>query len=87
MRVIAIRPAGVAPVYNMTVKEHHNFMVEGNIILHNCDAIRYYCISRVLAKEDMESTAADNGEDEEESSEDYSSYMCGGYAGTTYIGY
>ena len=33
-RVIAIEPAGVEPVYDLTVPGHHNF-VAGNIIVHN----------------------------------------------------
>lgn len=31
------------PVYNMEVKDNHNFAVNGGIIVHNCmDAFRYY---------------------------------------------
>lgn len=35
-------------VYNMEVKCHHNFAVNGGIIVHNCDAIRYFAIMRQL---------------------------------------
>lgn len=38
-----IRPCGKQPVYNMEVDEHHNFSVNGGIIVHNCmDAVRYF---------------------------------------------
>lgn len=30
-------------VYNMEVDKHHNYSVNGGIILHNCDALRYFC--------------------------------------------
>lgn len=34
---------GAEPVYNMEVDEHHNFSVNGGIIVHNCmDDIRYF---------------------------------------------
>ena len=38
-----IRPAGKEPVYNMEVDRYHNFAVNGGIITHNCDALRYFC--------------------------------------------
>ncbi len=41
--VKAVREAGIADVYNMEVKNHHNFSVEGGLIFHNC---RYYLFSR-----------------------------------------
>ena len=31
-------------VYNMEVKKHHNFAVNGGLIVHNCmDCLRYIC--------------------------------------------
>lgn len=36
-----IRYLGKEDVYNMQVKEHHNYSVNGGLILHNCDALRY----------------------------------------------
>ena len=30
----------------MEVENHHNFSVNGGFILHNCDAIRGFCIYR-----------------------------------------
>lgn len=46
IRVKNIRYLGKEPVYNMTVEDHHNFMIHGGAILKNCDALRYYCVSR-----------------------------------------
>lgn len=77
MKISAIRRAGVAPVYNMTVKEHHNFMVAGNIILHNCDAVRYYCVSRVLPAEAIQAKDTDWEDEEDEENESYDDYMRG----------
>lgn len=34
------------PVYNMEVDEHHNFAVNGGIIVHNCmDSMRYFVMT------------------------------------------
>ena len=35
-RVKSIRYIGEQPVYNMEVKDHHNFSVDGGLIVHNC---------------------------------------------------
>ena len=43
-RVVSVKRVGVEPVYNMTVEEHHNFMIQGNVIVKNCDALRYFCV-------------------------------------------
>ena len=38
-----IRSAGKADVYNMEVQCHHNFTVNGGIVVHNCmDSVRYF---------------------------------------------
>ena len=40
--ITSIRNAGKQPVYNMEVDDHHNFSVNGGVIVHNCmDSIRY----------------------------------------------
>ena len=40
--ITAIRRLPPEPVYNMEVERHHNFAVNGGLIVHNClDAIRY----------------------------------------------
>ena len=41
--IIGIRKVGKADVFNMEVEHHHNFSVAGGFILHNCDALRYFC--------------------------------------------
>lgn len=44
VRVKNIRPAGRENVYNMEVTQHHNFSVNGGVIVHNCmDETRYFC--------------------------------------------
>lgn len=35
-KVTAVRPVGRQDVYNMEVEAHHNFSVEGGLIVHNC---------------------------------------------------
>ena len=41
--VEGINKIGKADVYNMEVKNHHNFSVCGGFIVHNCmDAVRYF---------------------------------------------
>lgn len=44
MKVIGKRKIPNEDVYNMEVDEHHNFAVNGGSIVHNCDALRYWCI-------------------------------------------
>lgn len=36
-----ILPAGAQEVFNMRVKDNHNFMLANGIVCHNCDALRY----------------------------------------------
>lgn len=39
-------------VYNLEVKDHHNFAVNGGFIVHNCiDALRYSLESEMLGAE------------------------------------
>ena len=43
VKVKSIKKIGKADVYNMEVKNHHNFSVCGGFIVHNCmDALRYF---------------------------------------------
>ena len=51
MRVKSVRSAGKEPVYNMTVEEYHNYLIHGGIVLKNCDACRYFCVTRTLSAE------------------------------------
>ena len=48
MKVKSVRYVGKADVYNMTVEDTHDFVIQGGIIAHNCDAIRYFCMSRPI---------------------------------------
>lgn len=42
VRIVSIEYAGKQDVYNMEVVRHHNFSVNGGLIVHNCqDATRY----------------------------------------------
>lgn len=87
MKISTIRRIGIAPVYNMTVKEHHNFMVAGNVILHNCDALRYYCVSRqmpAVVEREREDSIFDG---DDSAVEDYDSYLAGGEATQSYLSY
>lgn len=84
MKISTIRRIGIAPVYNMTVKEHHNFMVAGNVILHNCDAVRYYCVSRVLPAEAI-LAKEEYWDDDEDGDEDYDQFMRGGEITAGYL--
>lgn len=42
VKIKSIRCIGKADVYNMEVKGHHNFSVNGGFVVHNCmDSLRY----------------------------------------------
>lgn len=42
LSIVEIKYIGKADVYNMEVRNHHNYSVCGGFIIHNCmDAIRY----------------------------------------------
>lgn len=56
-------------------------------ITHAIDGVRYFCVSRVLAKDDGATTSSVFEEEDEENFTDYNSYMCGGYVSTGYISY
>lgn len=86
MKISTIRRIGIAPVYNMTVKEHHNFMVAGNVILHNCDGLRYYCVSRQMAAV-VEKEREESDYEEDEAVEEFDSYLVGGEVTQSYMGY
>jgi hypothetical protein len=46
MKVKKIEYIGYENVYNMEVESHHNFAINGGLIVHNCDAIRGFCTMR-----------------------------------------
>ena len=41
VKIKSIKFVGYEDVYDMYVKNHHNFAVNGGFIVHNCDALRY----------------------------------------------
>jgi hypothetical protein len=45
-KVKSIKCIDSEDVYNMEVARHHNFAVNGGLIVHNCDALRGFCIMR-----------------------------------------
>lgn len=62
-------------------------MIGGNIILHNCDGIRYYCVSRVLPAEAKEADSAQKiiYDDDDDAQESYEEFMCGGEITSNYL--
>ena len=78
MKVKAIRPAGVADVYNMEVDETHDFAVNGGIIAHNCyDELRYVCMDNPIAPRQNKPPALvvyDPLRTDEETYDDYAYY-------------
>lgn len=45
----SIKYIGKEDVYNLEVEDHHNFSVNGGLIIHNCDSLRYGLMSRPVA--------------------------------------
>lgn len=42
VKIKSIKYIGKQDVYNMEVENHHNYSVDGGLIIHNClDALRY----------------------------------------------
>jgi hypothetical protein len=47
VKIKSVEICGMSDVYNMEVEGHHNFSVNGGLIVHNCyDALGYGLISR-----------------------------------------
>lgn len=84
MRVKSIKPAGVEPVYNMTVDEFHNYLIHGGIVLKNCDAARYFCVTRTLSAEPPKPPVE---EDFGTYDTDYDEAMTGGDTDASYLTY
>ena len=83
MKIKAITPAGTEPVYNMTVEEHHNYLIHGGVVLKNCDAMRYYSVMRTLAAERAIAPVAYDTDD----AVDYDEAMTGGDMSDDYMSY
>lgn len=43
-KIKSIKYIGKKPVYNLYVEDLHNFLIQGNVISHNCDSLRYYSV-------------------------------------------
>ena len=84
MRIKSIKPAGIEPVYNMTVEEFHNYLIHGGIILKNCDAARYFAVTRTLGAETAEQP---NWDDDGDEIEDYDDVMTGRDITDDYMAY
>lgn len=82
---VAIRYLGIHPVFNMTVMAHHNYVTSGGTVLHNCDGLRYFCISRSLPGEPEKEPEIVDEYDAPEN--DYDTTMTGGEANAGYINY
>ena len=55
MRVLSVKPAGKADVYNMEVKDVHDFVIQGGVVVHNCaDEWRYLCMMRPVQPMDAQ---------------------------------
>ena len=84
-KVLTITKTKSAPVFNMEVDKHHNYMTPGGIVFHNCDGVRYYAVSRTLK---AEAQAVEGEEDDDvEPIEDYHDFMRGGEATAGYLSY
>lgn len=76
-RINSIRYLGEEDVFNIEVEDTHNFITAGGTVLHNCDAVRYYCVSRVLPAEAIQAKEAFWEDEEDEGNESYDDYMRG----------
>ena len=83
MRIKSIKPAGIEPVYNRTVAEFRNYLIHGGIILKNCDAARYFCVTRVLGAQKTVEKIVDDFDE----GEDYDDVMTGGEMTAGYLSY
>lgn len=75
MRIKSIKNIGKQPVYNMTVDNTHNYLLDNGIASHNCDAVRYFAIYWTLSadrpeKEKKKQWRADQWEDYENATEE-----------------
>ena len=84
-RIVTKRYLGKRKVFNMEVEGLHNYITAGGLVLHNCDMLRYYCVSRTMRAEAQEAEEA--VEDEDENEEDYDAFMTGGEVSADYMAY
>lgn len=69
----------------MTVEEYHNYLIHGGIVLKNCDAMRYFCVTRTLGAEPP--TPQQTAEPEDDETVDYDEEMTGGEMTEDYLTY
>jgi hypothetical protein len=71
VKIAKIERAGKRDVYNMEVEDHHNFSVNGGLLVHNCiDAIRYATEDACERNEVGIASLADYAPEPEEEDED-----------------
>lgn len=85
-RIVTKRYLGKRKVFNMEVEGLHNYITAGGLVLHNCDMLRYYCVSRTMRAE-AEKAETEAEDDEDENAEDYDTFMTGGAASADYLTY
>ena len=51
-RVISIRPKGIDDVFCLYVPEYNEFTIEGGLVVHNCDALRYSLMENLYVQTD-----------------------------------
>lgn len=78
-RIVSKRYLGKMPVYNMEVVDTHNFITALGTILHNC---RYYSVMRKI-----EATEQREADAEQDETDDYDSFVCGGEWNESYLGF
>ena len=60
---------------------------EPHELTHRVDAVRYYCISRVLVAEREKAVAEIRADEEDEEEENYDDFMTGGSMSASYMAY
>lgn len=66
----------------MEVEKDHNYVTASGTVLHNCvDALRYLCVSRMMAVQTEQVF-----EDDDDGLMDYDEYMTGGVISPSYMG-
>lgn len=48
MKIVEKRKVNNADVFNMVVDDTHTFVIQGGVVTHNCDCIRYFCMARPM---------------------------------------
>ena len=54
VRVKSVKYVGKKDVYNMEVRDHHNYSVAGGFIIHNCiDGTRYAFVEDMMSRKNI----------------------------------